>query len=73
MKHETGQERLKRFMQNAGMPVKTDEEYMQIMRQNVTQTQKKLGRPRVYTEPMTNAQRQQRWRDKQKQLKEQAK
>jgi hypothetical protein len=34
---------------------------------------KKLGRPTVYPRAMTNAQRQQRWRDKQKQLKEQAK
>jgi hypothetical protein len=29
-----------------------------------TKSQKKIGRPRVYKEPMTNRERQQRWRDK---------
>lgn len=29
-----------------------------------TKTPKKLGRPRIYKEPMTTAERQQRWRDR---------
>lgn len=33
------------------------------------QPKKKMGRPTVYPRAMTNAQRQQRWRDKQRQLK----
>lgn len=29
-----------------------------------TKTPKKIGRPRIYKEPMTTAERQQRWRDR---------
>jgi len=36
------------------------------MKIETKQPKKKMGRPTVYTKAMTNAQRQQRWRDKQR-------
>jgi len=36
------------------------------MTQEIKQPKKKMGRPTVYPRAMTNAERQQRWRDKQR-------
>ena len=61
MKQETASNRLKRFMLAAGIEPsnKTASEYLQEIK-----LKKKMGRPTVYKQAMTPAERQQRYRDR---------